>query len=80
MSTQIVKKYNNLFDSKIDLILCFGNVLEVKNADVLINPTGLVDLYLYMQIFYLRIIIYSNKRITIWSFKWLLKRNCKCIW
>ena len=48
MSTQIVKKYNNLFDSKIDLILCFGSVLEVKNADVLINPTGLVDLYLYI--------------------------------
>jgi hypothetical protein len=40
MSTQIVKKYNHLFNSKIDLILCFGSVLEVKNADVLINPTG----------------------------------------
>lgn len=56
MSTQIVKKYNNLFDSKIDLILCFGNVLEVKNADVLINPTGLVDLYLYIY----RNILFKN--------------------
>jgi hypothetical protein len=44
----VFNKYNNLFDSKIDLILCFGSVLEVKNADVLINPTGLVDLYLYI--------------------------------
>ena len=39
-SAILIKEYNQLFDSNIDLVIYHGNITELSNVDAILNPTG----------------------------------------